>query len=121
MNDKSRYRVGQFAALTGVSVRTMHHYDRIGLLSPTQRSEAAYRLYAPEDLLALQQSLTLRYLGFELRQIRELLRRPDFDLLASLQAQRRALRGRIAEIEQIESSIDRLVSHRLACGEWSWD
>ena len=73
MSVEQRYRVAQFAALTGVSIRTLHHYDSIGLLSPTDRSEAGHRLYSAEDLLTLQQILTLRYLGFELRQIGELL------------------------------------------------
>jgi DNA-binding transcriptional MerR regulator len=121
MSEKSRHRVGQFAALTGVSIRTLHHYDRIGLLRPSDRSEAGYRLYSAEDLLTLQQILTLRYLGFGLRQIGELLRRPDFDLLASLRIQRGALRDRIGELERIEASLNGLLAQRLACGQWNWE
>ena len=89
------YRVGEFAALTGVSIRTLHHYDEIGLLPPTGHSEGGHRLYAEDDLLRLQQVLTLRYLGFSLKQIGGLLDRPDFDLVASLQVQRLALRTRV--------------------------
>jgi DNA-binding transcriptional MerR regulator len=115
------YRVGEFAALAGVSVRTLHHYDRIGLLRPSGRSEAGYRLYADEDLLRLQQVLTLRYLALPLAKIRELLDRPEFDLVASLRIQRSALRERIAELERIEAALGALLERRLASGRWSWE
>ena len=68
-----RYRIGELAKRTGVSVRTLHHYDRMGLVQPSARSEAGYRLYAPEDLLRLQQVLTLRYFGFKLDEIHTML------------------------------------------------
>ncbi len=115
------YRVGEVATLTRVSIRTLHHYDRIGLLRPTAHSGGGYRLYAAADLLRLQQILTLRYLGFPLKTIGELLARPDFDLLASLRIQRRAVRDRIAELEQIDATLDGLVERRLATGEWAWE
>src|SRR4026208_2411927 len=89
------YRVGEVATLTRVSVRTLHHYDRIGLWRPAARSGGGYRLYGEDDLLRLQQILTLRYLGFPLKRIGELLDRPDFDLVASLRVQQQALRERI--------------------------
>jgi DNA-binding transcriptional MerR regulator len=115
------YRVGEFAALTGVSVRTLHHYDRICLLRPSAHTEAGYRLYSEQDLLGLQQVLTLRYLGFPLRQIGKLLGRPDFDLLASMRIQRTALRDRISELQRIDSALGALVESRLAGGDWAWD
>ncbi len=115
------YRVGEFADLTRVSIRTLHHYDQIGLLSPTAHSEAGYRLYSERDLLRLQQILTLRYLGFPLKQIGELLDRPDFDLVASMRIQRQALGDRIAELERIQAGLDELIDHRLTTGEWAWD
>jgi MerR family transcriptional regulator, thiopeptide resistance regulator len=117
---RRRYRVGEFAALSGVSIRTLHHYDRIGLLRPAGRSEAGYRFYEEADLLRLQQILTLRYLGFSLGQIRDLLARPDFDLVASLRIQRAALRDRIAELERIEAGLAELLERRLASGRWDW-
>ena len=116
-----RYRVGEVADLTGVSIRTLHHYDEIGLLRPAAHSESGYRLYSEQDLLCLQQVLTLRYLGFALKQIRELLRQPDFDLVASMRIQRRALRDRISALERIEASLGELVDRRLAHGRWDWD
>ncbi len=115
------YRVGEVATLTRVSIRTLHHYDRIGLVRPSARSAAGYRLYAEKDLLRLQQVLTLRYLGFPLKDIGRLLDRPDFDVLASLRIQRGALRQRIAELERIEGALGRVVERRVATGEWAWE
>jgi DNA-binding transcriptional MerR regulator len=115
------YRVGEVATLTRVSIRTLHHYDRIGLLRPVAHSTGGYRLYGEEDLLRLQQILTLRYLGFPLQRIGELLDRPDFDLLASLRIQQDVLRERIAELERITSAVGDLVARRQETGEWSWD
>jgi len=70
--------------------------------------------------LRLQQILTLRYLGFPLKQIGELLDRANFDLVASLRVQRQALHDRIAELERISSAISDLVDQRLSTGKWSW-
>src|ERR671919_3230197 len=114
------YRVGEVARLTRVSVRTLHHYDRIGLLRPALHSAAGYRMYGESELLRLQQILILRYLGFPLKQIGDLLHRDDFDLVASLRVQRQALHDRIAELERISTAIGDLVDQRLATGEWSW-
>jgi MerR family transcriptional regulator, thiopeptide resistance regulator len=77
-------------------------------------------LYSEEDLLRLQQILSLRYLGFPLKRIGELLDRPDFDLVASLRVQRTVLRERIAELERIAAAIGEMVERRLETGEWSW-
>jgi MerR family transcriptional regulator, thiopeptide resistance regulator len=114
------YRVGEVAALTQVSVRTLHHYDRIGLLRPALHSTGGYRLYGESELLRLQQILTLRYLGFPLKRIGELLDRADFDLVASLRVQAQALHDRIVELEGIAAAIGALVDQRLATGEWAW-
>lgn len=72
-----RWTVGEVAKRTGLSVRTLHHYDAIGLLSPAQRSDAGYRLYATSDLARLQQIGSLRQLGFTLEEVRSILDRPD--------------------------------------------
>jgi DNA-binding transcriptional MerR regulator len=114
------YRVGEVAALAHVSVRTLHHYDRIGLLRPALHSSGGYRMYGEPELLRLQQILTLRYLGFPLKRIGELLDRADFDLVASLRVQRLVLNDRIAELERISAAIGELVDQRLAEGEWNW-
>jgi DNA-binding transcriptional MerR regulator len=68
--------VGELAKRTGVSVRTLHHYDEIGLLSPSHRSESGYRLYAGADVVRLQQIRSLRTLGFSLEEVKDFLKRP---------------------------------------------
>ncbi|MGH3087569.1 MAG: MerR family transcriptional regulator [Rubrobacteraceae bacterium] len=67
------WKVGELADQTGLSVRTLHHYDEIGLLSPSRRSEAGYRLYGAEDIERLQRIKSLRQLGFGLKEIRRVL------------------------------------------------
>lgn len=71
------WKVGELAKRTGVSVRTLHHYDEIGLLSPAHRSESGYRLYAGTDVVRLQQIRSLRALGYSLEEVRELLKRQE--------------------------------------------
>ena len=61
------YLVQQFAKLAGVTVRTLHHYDRLGLLSPEHRSDSGYRLYTTQDMVRLERIMVLRYLGLPLR------------------------------------------------------
>lgn len=114
-------KVGEVAASTGVSVRTLHHYDRIGLLRPSGRSAGDYRLYGDEDLLRLQQILTLRFLGFPLKQIDGLLDRPEFDLVASLRIQQRAIGDRIADLERARFALGELLERRIETGAWDWD
>lgn len=113
-------QVGEVAKAVGVSIRTMHHYDRIGLLSPSGRSESGYRLYNENDLLRLQHILTLRYLGFPLRQIRKLLQPSDLDLTAALDVQRIALRRRLEELAEIERAVSDLLEKRRETGDWDW-
>lgn len=71
------WKVGELARRTGVSVRALHHYDEIGLLSPSHRSEAGYRLYTEVDVARLQQIRSLRALGFSLEEARDFLKRPE--------------------------------------------
>jgi DNA-binding transcriptional MerR regulator len=68
------YRIQEFARLVGVTVRTLHHYDRVGLLTPTARSAAGYRLYRKSDISRLQQIVVLKYLGLPLTRIGDVLR-----------------------------------------------
>ena len=71
-------KVGELAKRTGLTVRTLHHYDEIGLLRPSLHTESGHRLYTLRDLARLQQIVSLRQLGFSLDQVRECLDRPDF-------------------------------------------
>jgi DNA-binding transcriptional MerR regulator len=85
------YRAREFAELAGVTVRTLHHYDKLGLLKPKRRSAAGYRLYEDHDLARLEQVVALKYLGMSLRQILSLLNGGAFQLQDALRMQRRLL------------------------------
>ncbi|WP_181796552.1 MerR family transcriptional regulator [Streptomyces sp. WELS2] len=95
------YSVGQVAAFAGVTVRTLHHYDRTGLLSPGERSPAGYRRYGDADLARLQQILFYRELGFQLDEIAAILRDPHADALGHLRERQRRLREEIARLERL--------------------
>jgi DNA-binding transcriptional MerR regulator len=89
------WKVGELAKRTGVSVRTLHHYDSLGLLSPSHRSESGYRLYTGSDVQRLQQILSLRTLGFSLDEIKDFLSRPDVTPERVLHLQITSLKERI--------------------------
>lgn len=78
-------KVSELAKQTGVSVRTLHYYDQIGLLCPARRTETGYRLYADAEILRLQQIVSLRQIGFSLEQIRECLAQPQFSPQQTIQ------------------------------------
>jgi DNA-binding transcriptional MerR regulator len=102
--------VGEVAALAGVTVRTLHHYDRIGLLSPSGRTAAGYRQYAAADLDRLHQVLLYRELGFPLEEVATLLDDPSADPEAHLRRQHRLLRDRLertsAMVEAVEKEME---------------
>jgi DNA-binding transcriptional MerR regulator len=104
--DGRTYTVGDLASLAHVSVRTLHHYDAIGLLSPSERTAAGYRLYRHDDLEQLQQILLYRELDFPLDAIGRLLLDPRFDRRAALAAQREQLAGRARRMTTILAAID---------------
>ena len=105
------HTVGDVAALANVSVRTLHHYDRIGLLSPSTRSDAGYRLYAHADLERLQRILAYRELGFDLGAIRELLD-GDGDDLTHLRRQAELLEERLHRLEAMRATLRRTMEAR---------
>jgi DNA-binding transcriptional MerR regulator len=98
--------VSQVARLAKVSVRALHHYDEIGLLSPSERSEAGYRLYTQGDLQRLQQVLFFRELEFPLEEIRRILGDPSFDLRSALRMQRQLLSERSARLDALLGAVD---------------
>jgi DNA-binding transcriptional MerR regulator len=100
------YRVSEFAEKAGVTVRTLHHYDRLGLLKPSGRTGTGYRLYNERDFLRLQQIVTLKFIGFPLQQIKELLDRNDLDLATTLRFQREALLERRRQLDMAIEAID---------------
>ncbi|HEY8346700.1 MAG TPA: MerR family transcriptional regulator [Symbiobacteriaceae bacterium] len=101
------YTVKMVADLAGVSIRTLHYYDQIGLLRPAPVSPSGYRLYADADLARLQQILFYRELGFSLQQIKEILDRPGFDLREALQNHREMLLAQKERLERLIHTVDR--------------
>lgn len=100
------YSVGQVARLAGTTVRTLHHYDEIGLLSPSGRSRAGHRRYEDDDLDRLQQILFYRELGFPLDQVAALLDDPDTDPQEHLRRQHRLLTARIVELQRMAEAVE---------------
>lgn len=100
------YTVGEMARMSGVSVRTLHYYDQIGLLRPKRRSDAGYRLYGREDVARLQQILFYREMGFALEQLHAALDAPDFDERAALLRHREALMQRRQRLDALLRNID---------------
>ena len=94
----------EFAALAGVTVRALHHYDRLALLRP-RRSHTGYRLYCLRDLERLEQIVALKFLGVPLKQIKDLLDRDRRGLANALRSQRQALEERRHRLDQAISAI----------------
>jgi DNA-binding transcriptional MerR regulator len=106
-----RYTVKQLATLAGVTIRTLHYYDEIGLLQPASHGENGYRYYDEQAVLRLQQILFYRELDLSLEEIRAILDRPDFDLIRALRGHRRALLNRRERIDSLIETIDKTVRH----------
>ncbi|MFO7172256.1 MAG: MerR family transcriptional regulator [Bacillota bacterium] len=104
------YTVKAVAEMAGVSVRTLHYYDEIGLLRPAKVTAAGYRLYTDADLERLQQVLFFRELGLSLREIRAILDRPDFDRREALRRHRGVLVQQQERIRRLIQTIDRTLA-----------
>ena len=103
--------IRQCAKLAGVTVRTLHHYDQIGLLTPARQTENGYRLYDEQDLLLLQQILFYRELGLELKEIKGILGKQGFSPLAALRQHRQALKDRAERLVKLMETVDRTIEH----------
>ena len=106
-----KFSVKEVSGLSGVTIRTLHHYDKIGLLKPYDRTEAGYRYYGEAELFRLQQILFYKELDFSLQEIGGLLDDPEFDLLAALENHRLALKGRRNRIATLLKTIDHTITH----------
>ena len=104
--------VGEVAALAGVTVRTLHHYDRIGLLSPSERTPAGYRRYTPSDLDRLHQVLVYRELGFPLEEVAALVDDPAADPAAHLRRQHALLRERLERTQAMVAAVEKEMEAR---------
>src|SRR5882724_5981536 len=105
------YTVKQVAAMSDVSVRTLHFYDETGLLKPAYYKANGYRIYEEPQLFTLQQILFYRELGFELKQIKRILGRADFEKLESLQSHREVLQKNLERTRTLIETIDKTVKH----------
>ncbi|WP_307893237.1 MerR family transcriptional regulator [Bacillus swezeyi] len=110
-----KMKVKEVADLVGISVRTLHHYDEIGLLTPAEITEAGYRLYSDDDLEKLQQILFFRELDFPLKKIKNILDSPSFDRNEALQMHRKMLLEKRRRLDQMIETIDKTI--QFAKGE----
>ena len=101
------YQPHEFAKRAGVTIRALHHYDRLGLLKPSGRTAAGYRLYTDRDLVRLEQIVALKFIGFPLSQIRELLNRKDLDVAVALRQQRQIIAEKRDHLDQAIRAIER--------------
>lgn len=108
----STHTVGAVARMAGVTVRTLHHYDEIGLLSPSGRSDAGYRRYGDADLDRLQRILFYRELGFALDEIRTVMTDGDADASAHLRRQHAMLLDRIARLKRMAAAVEKALEAR---------
>jgi DNA-binding transcriptional MerR regulator len=106
-----RYSVKQLARLAGVSVRTLHVYDKLGLLTPQDRTDAGYRYYGEPELLRLQQILFYKELDLSLKMIAEILDDPGFDLVEALTSHKAALLARRDRLDLLLNTIDNTIDH----------
>jgi len=105
------YTVKQVAKMSGVSVRTLHFYDETGLLRPARVGANGYRFYEEPQLLALQQILFYRELGFELKRIKEILGRKNFEIVSALESHRKILERDATRTRRLIATIDKTIEH----------
>lgn len=103
------YKVKEVAQMVGISVRTLHHYDQIGLLKPRSVTPAGYRLYTDEDLERLQQILFFKEMDFNLQEIKEIIDSPSFDRKAALQTHKGLLIRKKERLEKIIISVEKTI------------
>ncbi len=101
--------VGEVSTLLGVSVRALHHWDESGLVHPSRRSAAGYRLYSEADIMRIQQVLVYRQTGMSLADIKAVLDEPGADALTHLRRQRELVQGQISHLQHKLSSIDMVI------------
>ncbi|MBP9041176.1 MAG: MerR family transcriptional regulator, partial [Anaerolineaceae bacterium] len=103
------YTIKQLADLAGISIRTLHYYDQIGLIKPERIAENGYRYYGKQQLLLLQQVLFFRELDFSLNQIKNILNTPALDLVKLLQTHKQSLKAKTERLTQLIDTIDNTI------------
>jgi len=102
------YSVGEFAKRTGVSVRTLHYYDELGLLTP-QRTESGRRFYNYSHFVTMQKIVTLKFLGFSLEQMKGLLFQNHWDVKESLQFQKKLMEERLCQMKRVLNALEHAI------------
>ena len=105
------YTINELAKLSGVSVRTLHHYDAIELLKPAYYGQNNYRYYGEEELLMLQQILFYRELGMSLSDIKKIISKSDFNKIAALRSHRNVLQQNLDRTRKLIKTIDKTIQH----------
>ena len=121
MNETQQFQAIEFAKLAGVTVRTLHHYDRIGLLKPSGYTGAGYRLYRQHDLIRLQQIVTLKFIGFSLTQIKNLLNSNSFDLTVALNQQREIITEKRQQLDLAINALEKAQTLLATNNEPDWE
>ncbi len=116
----SQWYVKVLSKLTQVSVQTLHHYDRIGLLKPSVRLTNGYRLYSEKDLLTLQQIVALKFFGFQLSQIKTLLS-SDVDIIDHFSVQSKFLEEKAKALFEASKTLKRIISDSRAEKSIPWE
>src|SRR5437879_3380654 len=114
-------KVGELARRTGLTIRTLHHYDEIGLVKPSLHTDSGHRLYTAADVARLQQVLSLRQLGFALDQVKDCLDRPGFSPLEVIRLHLARLREQMQFQRQLCQRLEALAECFRAAGEVSAD
>ncbi len=116
----TQWSIKELSTLTGLSVRTLHHYDHIGLLKPSGRSANRYRWYSQEDLVRVQQILALKSFGFRLSQIKIMLQHQP-NVLEHLEAQEEMLKEQIDHLSQMHTSLSIINQELKKTGSLDWN
>jgi DNA-binding transcriptional MerR regulator len=106
---ETQFKIGELAKRAGVSVRTLHHYDELGLLSPSLRTEAGHRLYSSDDVFRLQQIISLRSLAFSLEEIAAFLKSPEQSPVQVLQMHLNAMQQELKERQKLVTDLEALI------------
>jgi len=121
INAAAMFQAREFASRAGVTVRTLHHYDRLGLLKPSRYTEAGYRLYGEADFARLQQIVMLKFIGLSLKEIKELLDRRELDLQMTLRLQRAVVEQKRRHLDTVIQAIERAEKSLAASDEPDWE
>lgn len=121
IKDAELYLAREFAKRAGVTVRTLHHYDRLGLLKPSRYTEAGYRLYGETDFARLQQIVMLKFIGLSLKEIKLLLDQRELDLQMTLRLQRTVIEHKRRHLEMVIQAIEQAERAMASSEKLDWE